>query len=447
VNKIENLNSFNAIDRLSALKELSKNMQRENATENVNMHIHTFFSFNAENWSPSRVAYEYAKRGISMLGIIDFDVIDGMNEFHHAGELLGIRTSVGIETRAFCNEMSDKEIDSPGEPGVSYIAAGGFAMELTEGSQQKKTLDLYRNTAKERNLALIARINPNVADIAVNYESDVLPLTPSGNATERHIIRAYINNSEKAFKQNDLVAFWSKLLVKSIDEAKAIIENKPLMEELVRSKLAKRGGFGYEQPTSKTFPKVEDFFTWVRSCNAIPMESWLDGTSAGEADPLKLLELSVSKGAAALNIIPDRNWNIKDPAVKLLKENNLKKIIDTAVSLNLPLHIGAEMNKLGQPFIDDLDGVSLKPYKQLFIKGAQIFTGHTVLTRFANFSYLGENSEAKFAKNIINKNDFFASVGALPPVNSVIADNLRSAGTEKAFNIISDSVLKNKWML
>ena len=41
-------------------------------------------------------------------------------------------------------------------------------------------------------VALIERINPRVPAIALGYEADVVPLTPLGAATERHIVSAYV---------------------------------------------------------------------------------------------------------------------------------------------------------------------------------------------------------------------------------------------------------------
>jgi len=408
--------------------------------------IHSFH--NAEGWSPSRIAWEYAKHGLFAVGIIDFDVMDGLLEFQEAGENLGIRTSVGIETRAYLTEFADKEIDSPGEPGVSYITAGGFAKVFQSGSPQKNTLDIYRKTADERNMALIGRINPNVSEIAIDYKNDVIPLTPSGNATERHIISAYINKAVEKFKNTaDLEKYWSSLLGKSMEEIKKLTGNRPSLEEIVRARFAKKGGFGYVQPTSTTFPRVEEFFAWAKSCDAIPMESWLDGTSEGESDPVKLLELSCSKGAAALNIIPERNWNISDPEKKKVKIANLFKIVEIANKMQLPMHVGTEMNKLGQPVVDDLNGPVLKDFKQDFLTGARIFVGHSVLTRFADFPYSGLHAESRFHGDMKAKNHFFESVGKLSPVNTQIAEKLRNAGLKKTYDLLSDSVVKNKWII
>lgn len=219
------------------------------------------------------------------------------------------------------------------------------------------------------------------------------------------------------------------------------------MEEVLRAKFAKRGGFGYLQPTATSFPKVEDFFAWVKSCGAIPMESWLDGTSAGESNPKELLELSMSKGAAALNLIPDRNWNIKDSETKAKKIANLREVVKVADALNLPLNIGTEMNRKGQLFADELNGPVLHEFKGKFLKGARILVGHSILARFADFTYLGSKSENIFGNRIADRNRFFETIGSLPPVTKQIADKFRDAGQEKSYSIIYESSRNGKWML
>ena len=440
----KNLNSFRLNERFEALEKLKRSAPVEKKEQqNINLHFHSFYSYNAEFWSPARIAWEAKKNGLYAAGIIDFDVLSGLSEFFRAGEMLSLRTSVGLETRAFLHEFADREIDSPGEPGVSYIAGTGFHALPDEGSPQAKELEKYRQKATERNKALIERINRHVPEIALTLE-DVTALTPAGNATERHIVMAYIQKAASVFTENQLIPYWSQTLEVSEAEVEKLMTTGYKFEDVVRKKFAKKGGFGYVQPSSETFPPVEEFFRFVKLCGAIPMESWLDGTSEGEKDPQELLELSKSKGAMALNLIPDRNWNIDDPGEKALKVNNLKKIVETADKMNMPLHIGTEMNKKDLPFVDDLDGTDLKPFKNSILYGAKVILGHTILGRFAGFSYPGSETKNEFP-DLKKRNAFFALVGELPAVDTEIADRLRNAGTEKAFTAICDSAKKGKW--
>jgi hypothetical protein len=329
-------------------------------------------------------------------------------------------------------------MNSPGEPGVTYVMGAGFTAVPQAGTPQADMLGHLRETARDRNIALINRINPQLREIAVNYDSDVVPLTPGGCPTERHIVRSYIERSGALLEAPQRVAeFWARILDVSTDEVSGLL-GMPSMDEKVRARLAKRGGLGYEQPTCETFPPVEGFLSWVQSCGAIPMMTWLDGTAGGEADPRTLCELMMSKGAAALNIIPDRNWNLSG-ADRDLKRQKLCEIVDVAEQLQLPINIGTEMNKIGLPFVDDLSGEVLVQHRETFVRGANIMIGNSILARYADFSYVGERASAEFG-DIASKNAFFEAVGGLQPVDQTRADELTELGPDKAYVWFQDEV-------
>jgi hypothetical protein len=444
---LQKLDSFDREERMGALRQLADEDNKfEPESGNINMHLHSFFSYNSKHYSPAHIAWQARKAGLAAAAICDFDVIDGMEEFYEAGLILGLRVSVALETRSFVAEMSDRDINSPGEPGVAYIMGAGFARPVAEGSEQSETLVLYREKARKRNLELVERINAKLPQIAVIYERDVLPLTPSGNATERHIIRAYVNAISARFADfEERLAFWSSLLNASRDSAADLMGDLPRLEERLRTRLVKSGGIGYRQPTAQTFPPAEEFFRWVLACRAIPMVAWLDGTSPAEADPEALLARTTEMGAQAVNIIPDRNWNIDDADLKKVKTEKLAEFVQAADALDLPINIGTEMNKLGLPFMDDLRQDSLSTYRETFIRGARIIVGHSILLRYADVSY--SDSNARFADDRKAKNRFFEAVGALPPLTEAVADVLRKAEPERAFSIVEESISAGSWRL
>ncbi|MBT3400152.1 MAG: PHP domain-containing protein [Rhodospirillaceae bacterium] len=413
---------------------------------NVNMHLHSHFSFNAKNWSPTRIAEECAAAGLDAAGMIDFDVLDGLDEFVAAGERLGLRSIVGVETRVFYNEFAAVEIDSPGEPGVHYMDGIGFCNVPLPGTAAADGLQRWRDNAQQRNAELIERINPHVPDIALDYEGQVVPLSPGGCPTERHIIAAYIDQADNVLSGDSLADFWFRTLQKSKEEVDTLLADRAMMADVVRSRFAKRGGFGYVQPTPDSFPSMDEFIAWVKACGAIPMESWLDGTSDGERDAEALLDTSVAKGCRALNIVPDRNWNIQCSETKALKVSNLRKIVELADARHLPINIGTEMNKAGLPFVDDLAGPVLSEFAETFHRGAMVLVGHTICGRFSDFGYLSAAAEEGF-QTLEKRNAFFASVGALPPLTTPVADALRAAGPERAFNEVNDSVRAGAWTI
>jgi hypothetical protein len=446
--ELENrLDSFDPNERREALRDvIAQAGDLGPQGRNVNMHCHSFFSYNAFGWSPTRIAWEARKRGFHGVGLCDFDVLDGLEEFLQAAEALGLRATVNLETRAFLKEYAQIDVNSPGEPGVAYVMGAGFANELPPDSPEAATLDGFRQGARERNVALIDRINARLPEIAVDYERDVLPRTPLGGATERHIVAAYVDQARERHGGGEgLAAFWAELLGLEAAEIEGLLADRPTLEEKARSRLAKRGGLGYIQPSIDTFPPVDDFLAWVAACRAVPMATWLDGTCAGESDGREMLERMAAKGAAAVNLIPDRNWRISEPKDRAIKRANLREIVEIANDMRLPVNIGTELNKGGQPVVDDLGGKVLSEFEETFLRGAQVLVGHTILLRYADFSYIDEKADAEFGGDVGKKNDFFAAVGALPPLSSEMAGKLRNAGPDKAYARLRDSARKRKW--
>ncbi|MDP6491524.1 MAG: hypothetical protein QGH42_09285 [Kiritimatiellia bacterium] len=435
------LDSFDAAERNAALvAQVQAGGGSAVETSNVNMHMHSFFSYNAEGWSPTHLAWAAHQAGFCAGGLCDFDVLDGLEEYLAAGRTVGLRTAVHMETRATFSEYADVDISSPGEPGVTYIMGGGFARVPEAGSPQESQLAAFRDGARARNEALIARLNQKVPDIALDYAGQVLPLTPSGNATERHIISAYVDRAHAVFEDPErLMAFLSELLEKDVSAVQTLLADRPSLEEAMRSRLAKRGGLGYVQPSVDAFPPVETFLSWVAGCDAIPMITWLDGSSGGESNPREMCEHLCAKGAGALNIVPDRNWNIADPDARAEKIGNLKAIVDVAVDMGLPVNIGTEMNKLGLPFVDDLDGSVLSEFKETFLSGARIMVGHTLLARYAAFPYMGSAAAAEFS-GVAERNRCFESVGALAALSNDQADLLEEMGPERALSWFRDRI-------
>jgi len=278
---IEMLNDFKLETRTETLKALVAQVKFPEPGTLFNMHCHSFFSYNAHGWSPSRIIWECRQRGLTAAALCDFDVLDGLEEFLAAGRMLALRSAVHLETRSYVREQSSVDISSPGEPGVAYIMGCGFTAIPQQGTPQALFLEQLRQGAQNRNLALIARINASLPAIALDYTCDVVPLTPKGVATERHIVRAYVQKAQAVFPDGaQRAAFWAPLLKCESTAYPAIEADEPKMEELVRNALAKRGGIGYIQPTEQTFPLAEDFLAWVRSCGAIPTASGATCTSA-----------------------------------------------------------------------------------------------------------------------------------------------------------------------
>jgi len=410
------LDAFDRAERDQALDDLvglvkSGRIRFPEPGPKVNLHAHSFYSYNAMGYSPTHVVWRARREGLSAVGLVDFDVFDGIDEFFRAGQLLGIPTVAGMETRATIPEFSTREINSPGEPGITYHMVTGLVKSAIDDAGAREFATMLRAGARRRNESVVERVNAYLDPVALDYEADVLPLSPSATPIERHLCVAYEKKAETVYPDRaDRVRFWADRLGTPQDELSDLLDDSRKLQALIRAKTMKRGGVGYQKPTPDTFPLMTDVNRFALAVGGIPTATWLDGTSQGEQDIEELLDLHAAAGTAALNIIPDRNWNISDPAVKDLKVRNLYRIVELAGARDLPLVIGTEMNAPGQKFVDDFDAPELAPVVAPFLRGAAVLVGHTAAVLDGEGGYLSPRTKDRF-KTIAEKNDFFARRG------------------------------------
>jgi len=408
----EKLDSFDAAERKEALLALCERVKAGEITlpeagTDVNLHCHTFFSYNSYGYSPSKFAWLARKRGLAVAGVVDFDVLDALEEFLEAARLLGLKGCGGLETRVFIPEFSERVINSPGEPGISYHMGVGFPKAKLEGGQEEFLHNL-RSLAQQRNRDLMGRVNKYLKPVELDYERDVLVLTPSGNPTERHICLAYARKAQEIFEGTEALAdFWSqKLGVEA--RTLGLPEGRDLLNT-IRAKTMKRGGVGYVSPDKGSFPLLEDTNRFILAAGAIPTVTWLDGTSEGEKAIEELLQVAMSSGAAAINIIPDRNYT---PGAKDVKLKNLYQVVELAEKWCLPVVVGTEMNSPGQKFVDDFGSEELSPLVPIFLKGAHIVYAHSVLQQKCGLGYTSGWAKRNF-ESVGQKNEFFQKLGEL----------------------------------
>jgi hypothetical protein len=416
--EVENqLNSFDSQERKSAVCEVRKlidagELSVKEDTDAHNLHCHTIFSYNGYGYSPSYIAYLAKKEGWFAAGIVDFDVLDGVDEFLDACRILGVRGVCGLETRAYLPEFSTREINSPGEPGITYHMGIGFTQKNISGDTEKAAAFLrsMKQSAQDRTRDMVNKVNSFLSPVELDFDQDAVPLTPDGNVTERHVCQSYEIKAKKIFPDSaKLVEFWAEKLGVSKEDAALMIGDSVKLQGQIRSKTMKSGGVGYVKPTAESFPLVKDVNEFILAAGGIPTITWLNGLSDGEQAIEELLDLQQELGGAVLNIVPDRNWNVSDPEDKSAKLAELAKIVKICELRNLPVIVGTEMNAPGLKLVDTFDSEELESYTQIFKKGAAIIYAHTVLQPEGK-GYLSDWAKSKFA-NIAEKNAYFAEIG------------------------------------
>ncbi|MFO7695771.1 MAG: hypothetical protein R6X16_01255 [Anaerolineae bacterium] len=405
----------------------------------INLHAHTIYSYNGYGYSPAYLAWFARNEGWYALGTVDFDVLDSVDETLDACALCGVRGAAGFETRVFVPDRPGDVFNSPGEPGVMYFVGMGLTSS-TPPAAAAPVMDSLRTRATARNRDMIVRINDYLRPVALDYERDVLPLTPNGNATERHMLLAYDDAARRIFPdRQDLLKFWSGKLGVSVDAVGAFMGDTPFPHDALRSRLMKQGGPGYVGPGPDSFPPLEAVITATRACGALPCYPFVDGTSSGEQDMAALLEDLIARGIVAMVVIPDRNWNVPDEERSRDLVRRLHDTLDTARALTLPIFIGTEMNKPGQLLIDDLLVPALSGHAAQFRDGADFLYAHTALERDYGLGFQSEWAQAELPSRR-QRTQLYTALGHLlrPGDDSVAraAALLQSAGHQAGLHAL-----------
>ncbi|MCM8768359.1 MAG: hypothetical protein NC911_01550 [Candidatus Omnitrophica bacterium] len=373
---IRALSNFQADVRNQALREVIQAIRQGRIKPSgeytgwLNLHLHTFHSFNYKGWSPSRLMFEAWKTKLEWSGTIDFDTLAGLEETTKTARLLGIKATGGFESRVFVPEYRQLVINSPKEPGIYYLCGQGFKRCPPENTSEGRFLQNLKGMAQARNRMVVARLNKFLGRVELDYEKDVWPLTPSANPTERHIVAAYQQVSEKVLASG-VDRFWSETLGEPEKKIADLRKNRPQdFQEVMRSKLIKFGGPGYVEPEEKLFPRLKEVIQGIEQAGGLPIGTWLDGTSEGEKNPEALLEFLLSQGIKGMAIIPERNWNIRAEKEREVKLAKLKEFLATCEKMKIPVICGTEMNKAGQPFVDDFRQPVLAEYLPFFLESA-----------------------------------------------------------------------------
>ncbi len=419
MNGPKQINDSDPSRRLAAVQALAAAHPAIPRSDVYNLHMHTFYSFNCMDLSPSGVVAEAYRAGMMMAGMVDFDVLDGLDEFQKAARILNLRYMCSIETRTYVPAYAHAVINSPGEPGVAYHMGAGFTTATPDDGKAAAFLADMRKQAEVRNRALIDRVNAHTGKVRLSYDDDVTPLTPSGNATERHICLAYARKAREVFPDDDeLRRYWADTLGsdKGLDE----LPDGPGFLNALRGRTMKQGGVGYVQPDAGSFPDMAAMNQFVLACGAIPTVAWLDGRSDGEKDPGAWLDHAMSLGTAAVNIIPDRNFT---PGVKDDRLDNLHAFVRESEVRGLPVMIGTELNSPGQRLVDRFDAEELAPLLPVFMKGAMIMYGHTVLQQAAGLGYTSGWADKHFDTKEA-RNRFYEGIGRAiePNTEAKLAD-------------------------
>ena len=293
--------------------------------EYVNNHIHTTFSFSP--YTPAAAAEQAKECGLTTAGIMDHDSIGGAFEFIEAGKGAGIATTVGFECRVNMDgtPFAGRRINNPDQNSVAYVACHGIPHQNIEAAQN--WLAPYRRRRNVRNRNMVDNINRLVAPagIALDFDTDVLPISQAergGSVTERHILFALAEKIIAAKGRGPGVpAFLADGLGMALSEKnRAALANgeTPFYDYALLGALKSGMVEQFYIDATDELPDVREFTAFAASIGAVPAYAYLGDVGdsvTGDKKPQKfeddyldeLVPWLAANGFFALTFMPTRN--------------------------------------------------------------------------------------------------------------------------------------------
>lgn len=318
---LRSLNAGTKEERLQTLKNVIKTSNFVPVDPRmVNNHIHTSYSFSP--YSPAAAVYAARAEGLATCGIVDHDSIGGASEFIEAGEIVGIPTTIGIETRVSFAETSlgDRRTNNPDQIGSSYMVLHAVPHKSIE------TVQAYfaplREERNARNKEMIERINELYAadGVSLDFERDVLPLSQSangGSVTERHLMLALARQ---------LLALGKAALPQGASDLEVMLAEYDLVGTLKKDCIPK-----VFVPATSESPSLAEFVRFSNEVGGILAYAYLgDVTSSVTGDKKaqkfeddyldELFEVIDNAGIRAVTYMPTRNTQAQIERLRTLCE-------------------------------------------------------------------------------------------------------------------------------
>jgi hypothetical protein len=379
-------------------KQVLLDKLRNNGNGNVydvNNHLHTPFSFSA--FKNIGQIFELAKKeGINILGINDFYVMDGYEDFYDLSMQNNVFPLFNVEFIGLLEKEQQQNIrvNDPNNPGRTYFCGKGLDFPVSLSGKHKEMLAGVRDESQRQVKEMINKANDflsNISDISLSYE-EIKNDYAKELVRERHIATAI---REKIFKhftsEEDRKAFLTKLY--SGKESQVDINNTASLENEIRGNLLKSGGVAFVPEDPKAFLSIEQVIQIILNAGGIPCYPTLLDDKNGhyteyEEDPEKLYQELTAKNIYSLELIPIRNYfdNLKK-FVRFFREKGF--VISFGTEHNTPDLIPLKVATRDLPLDDEL--------REISFEGSCVIAAHQYLRAKGEKGYVDEQGKADTA--------------------------------------------------
>jgi hypothetical protein len=305
-------------------EDLRKKLIRNNLPEfrEANVHIHTPYSFSA--FTDMETIFSMAKKeNISVLGINDFFVTDGYDDFYIGAIKNKVFPLFNIEFIGLLKEEQRKgiRINDPNNPGRIYFCGKGLDYPFNPGFLNRLRINSVIREGQNQMKGMISKLNdlirPVNPSMVLSYET-VKNKFAHELVRERHLARAVRSSAAEIYPDPvGQIKFLESLY--GGKKSMAGIGNDAMLENEIRSNLLKSGGPAFVEENERSFLNLDSIISIILKAGGIPCYPVLLDDSSGnftefESDPEKLHQSLSEMKVRCIELIPQRN----NPAI--LKE-------------------------------------------------------------------------------------------------------------------------------
>ncbi len=281
----------------------------------VNNHIHTPYSFSAFGSVEEAVRMASAE-GIRVLGINDFNVTDGYEEFLNHCLAERIFPLLNMEMIGISREHQEKgiRINDPKNPGRIYISGKGMAFPPGWSDENRQKLERVIREGNRQVSEMVRLVNrwcsSRDLDLSLSVE-EIMDSLAEKLLRERHVAKAIrlkiesIAASPREFKELLSRLYGGK-------ETEADMADAAALEDEIRARLLKAGAPAFVREEESAFPGLKEIMEIIVDGGGVPTYPILLDGAGGEitefengkeqlADSLKEL------GFNSVELIPLRN--------------------------------------------------------------------------------------------------------------------------------------------
>lgn len=239
----------------------------------ANAHIHTPYSFSPFE-SIKQAVLLAKKQSVTVLGINDFNTVEGYEEFAAICEQYGIYPLFNIETVSLNQDDKDKKLhwNDPINPGVIYLCGKGLNYPLKLSPDSKNLLSSLWKSTQDRIWKILGLLNDFLKnkDIAVCLDYNELRNQYAKNSLkEQHVAKGlYLAIIQACSDHNQLISVFRNLF--DDPSFSADCNNPVFMQNEIHNRLLKPGCPAFVNENQKSFPSPAQAYALILETGGIP---------------------------------------------------------------------------------------------------------------------------------------------------------------------------------